>query len=274
MTRRRRKQRNKNGFKRFLDRFILGPYFNLGPVMRRWLVSLSLTFILLTGLFLSGVFDGLGTKITHHFYQTTKAMGFALNDVKIEGRQITAADSLTTHLDFEADMPLFAINLDGLKETLITNLAWVDNVRVKRHWPETLYIELQEAKPLARWQKDNKNYVVTEHKIILVEDDAPFQSLPLLRGTGAQAQAKAFLKTLYLHPELALKIAAADYIEQRRWNLITKDNTLIMLPATDMTLALAKLSNLQSEKQILQREIKKIDLRQADRLIIVPEKQE
>ena len=70
------------------------------------------------------------------------------------------------------------------------------------------------------------------------------------------------------YPELAGRIKAFVRIGDRRWNLKTSNNLVVMLPEHEEMASLAELARLEREDAIFGRAIKSIDLRLADRLVL------
>ncbi len=47
----------------------------------------------------------------------------------------------------------FSLNVAELREGLLEN-PWVESVSIRRIWPDSLFVEISEAQPLARWNQD------------------------------------------------------------------------------------------------------------------------
>lgn len=72
----------------------------------------------------------------------------------------------------------FSIDLQQIKEKA-QQLAWVDDVSVKRVWPEAVVMHIEEKVAIARWGK--KRLVTAKGEIFLPPADMP-GNLPLLQG--------------------------------------------------------------------------------------------
>lgn len=69
--------------------------------------------------------------------------------------QYTEQDAIKEALDKPLDKNnLLLINLKSVQQALL-KLPWIKSVYVKRKWPDTIYIELQEKMPLAKWNDAN-----------------------------------------------------------------------------------------------------------------------
>lgn len=45
----------------------------------------------------------------------------------------------------------FSLNVDNLRSQLVTQLAWVKSISVRKVWPDKLSVNIVEHKPIARW---------------------------------------------------------------------------------------------------------------------------
>lgn len=88
----------------------------------------------------------------------------------------TALQPLVMTGFFEADMQ--AIQL------AVSALPWVETVTVKRIWPDTIDIKVQEKKPYARW---SRNSLITEQGVIFTPKDiTPHAHLTVVTGPDRQ----------------------------------------------------------------------------------------
>ena len=65
----------------------------------------------------------------------------------------------------------------------VESLDWVEQVRVKRHWPDRLTIQVQQHRAVARW--NDSAYLNTAGEVVASWDEQP--GLPRLYSTEAQA---------------------------------------------------------------------------------------
>src|SRR5207248_9698143 len=69
-------------------------------------------------------------------------------------------------------------------------------------------------------------------------------------------------------PEPAARVRAAGRVDGRRWNLRIDDAIDVMLPEDDPSAAWSRLAVLERGNGLLQREVKSVDLRLPDRLVL------
>lgn len=81
----------------------------------------------------------------------------------------------------------FDIDLAGLHDAL-QNQPWIQRVRVRRHWPDGVFVHVKEQVPVARW---GDSALVTADGTIVQpppgEPAAAIKALPLLQGPEARA---------------------------------------------------------------------------------------
>ena len=89
-------------------------------------------------------------------------------------------------------------------------------------------------------------------------------------GEGADQAAPAVLKLLAPRSRLMEKLDALVRVDDRRWDLRTKDGALIQLPATGEAQALDQLDKLDQQSRILDLGFSRIDLRDPDLIAVRP----
>ena len=67
---------------------------------------------------------------------------------------------------------------------------------------------------------------------------------------------------------IAISIDYLEWIENRRWNIITQNGITVMLPETDPTGAIRGFISLNEKHNILERDIKTIDMRDSARILV------
>jgi cell division protein FtsQ len=95
-----------------------------------------------------------------------------------------------------------------------------------------------------------------------------YQFLPLVVGPGANARVDEFLDLVLSQPSLVPRVRAGVLVSERRWNIVLAESVEIMLPEIDPADALARVAELDERRQLLSREIVRVDLRLPDRLVV------
>jgi cell division protein FtsQ len=233
-----------------------------------------LIFILVVSFWvmLWAIISGAPQKLYHStqnlFYQKTADAGFVVEDLLVEGRQYTDIDVLRALLNVERGDPLLAFNPKEAKE-LIEKISWVETVRVERRMPATIFIELNEREPFALWQHNEKVRLIDKAGVVLTEKNLKnFNTLPIIVGKKAPEKVLDLFSLLNAEPELAKRIEAASLISDRRWDLRLKTGVTIKLPEKELGFALKRLVDSQEEDGLLDKDLKVIDVRYEDRIVV------
>lgn len=195
-------------------------------------------------------------------------LGLRVGDVLVEGRNETSPQALLAALAVKRGAALLAVDIRAAKAR-IEALPWVASASVERHWPQLLYVKIEERTPMALWQVGGKIKLIDrEGKAIAGADVGRFATLPMVVGEGAHKEAPAFLALLGNQPALAAHVQAAVWVGHRRWNLRLQEGIDVRLPEANPEEALGRLAELDAKQQLFARDIVMIDLRLPDRLIV------
>ena len=137
-------------------------HFKITPLL------LKRTFIVLPLLLLFLIYH-LG--FSHRFFKIT--------DVQIYGVNHLAHDQLQDIVAPFVQNGFFNIDLAELKDRIL-QLAWTENVAIKRTWPNKLKIMLTEKKPIANW--NDKSLLSDKGEIFSPLSDHYPLTLPQLVG--------------------------------------------------------------------------------------------
>jgi cell division protein FtsQ len=244
----------------------------------QWPEWLRRSLSVITGCVVLGGF-GYWSVASGHLTRLTDALGFGLvqmsgragfriDDILVVGRKETSRDTILAVLNVQRGDPIFGFSPIGARQTL-EQLSWVEKVRIERHLPDKINIDITERTPVALWQRD-KNFTLIDRfgKILEADNLKKFSDLPVIIGNQAPAEVSKLLEMLGFEPVIAERVAAATWVGERRWDLTLDNKIKIKLPETNTSKALHHLSKLQSEHQILDRDIVAIDLRQPEQMVI------
>lgn len=217
---------------------------------------------------MTGAMDRTRSAIVNAGLSTSADWGFQLRNVLVDGREHTDADTLKAMVGLERGDPIFAFDPSSVKE-MIERISWVKTARVERRLPDTIYIKLEERKPLALWQKNKKLVLVDEEGVVLTDSNlAPWKNLMIVVGDGAPSKTSALLAMLEAEPLIADRVETATLVSGRRWDLTLKSGAEIKLPEEDMGLALRKLAMSQEEESLLDKDVLSIDVREEGRITV------
>jgi cell division protein FtsQ len=245
------------------------------PAVRRalpWIITAALGIGVYGGVILNrfpagqAILAGAGDRAL----AVTAALGLVVRDIEVEGRGTTDTATIMAALAADRGTPILAVSPSRAKEKL-ESLPWVRSAAIERRLPDTLVVRLVERHPLAVWQHAGKHELIDrEGAVIPVKDLTRFAGLPTVVGDDAASSAAALMAMLAREPELAPRVTAAVRVDDRRWNL-TIDNAIdVWLPEADAAEAWARLAAQERANNLLQHDIRTIDMRLPDRLVLRP----
>jgi len=216
----------------------------------------------------SGALAPLGAGAGDRLAAVTGSLGFAVADIQVEGRVMTARSAILGALDARRGTPIFQVDPAAAKAQLEA-LPWVRSAAVERRLPDTLYIRLVERTPLAIWQHQGRLELIdSDGTPITGERLDRFPGLLLVVGDDAPAQAAQLIDMLASEPELSKRVAAAIRIGGRRWNLRFDNGIDLQLPEDNPAAAWTQLARLERTNRLLARDVENIDMRLPDRLVV------
>ena len=192
--------------------------------------------------------------------------GFRVNTVTITGqRELTDARIFAAAGVSDTSSLLF-LDCEEAREGL-QKLPLVKSAQVRKLFPDTLAITIEERVPYALWQLDGDVSVVAEDGTIL-DHAVPerFATLPLLVGTGADKRAHEIVSLLEAVPAVGKRVKAATLVAERRWNLALDNGVVVRLPEQGADRALTALLDLEQSGKVLEKDVLAIDMRLPDRV--------
>ncbi|MER9230945.1 cell division protein FtsQ/DivIB [Mesorhizobium sp. M0622] len=213
------------------------------------------------GAYLGGHADAIVQSVTAR-------TGFAVDQVKVVGNRETSEIDILDRLELDGWTSLIGFDAEAARER-ITTLPWVEAAAVRKVYPHTLEVRVEEREPFALWQQGSALSVIEKSGTVI----APFSGgkqilLPLIIGTGAPAKAPDFLAKIKNYPELAARIKGYIRIGERRWDLKLENGITVKLPEDGEDQAIADLVRMDHENGLLTRDIAAVDMRLSDRLVV------
>lgn len=200
--------------------------------------------------------------------KSSAEQGLTVQDVLVTGRTETKRDDLLDALGVARGAPILAYDFEAAKAR-VEGLPWVLHARIERLLPDTLAVHLVERRPIALWQNQGQFALIDEEgKVITREGLGRFSRLIHVVGADAPDHVGGLLELLETQPELKPQVKAAVRVGGRRWDLMLAGGIDVRLPETGAPQALARLVDFEHETGVLGREVRVLDLRTPDRVIV------
>ena len=237
------------------------------PAVRRagWLAGASVLVVFgLLAVRPVGGFERLGLDVA----KGAARFGLKIERVTVRGRVHTDTAEILASLGIERGDPILGLDPHEARARLQA-LDWVAEAEVLRLLPDAVHVEITERHPFALWQR-GKRLTVVDRTGRPITDRAVPQAidLPLVVGEGAAEHAAALVSMLASEPDLYRRVRASVRVGGRRWNLRLDNGIDVRLPEQDPAAAWRRLARLQRQHRLLEREIRSVDLRMPDRLLV------
>ncbi len=213
---------------------------------------------------------GTGSQkcFVHFWLAQTRHLGLALEHVYIPGNLHTLSSDILAQLDVEKGQAMLTMNLPHLAQKL-EKMPWIKSVQIERQFPGQLNILILERLPVAIWQQQGIHHVVDIDGVYLpVTNFKMYAHLPLIIGQEALEKLPEIMAILRRQPDLQQRVRVITRQGRRRWSLTFENDIIIHLPEIKPNFAWDKLNSLQKVNNILDKDIKIIDLRLPDKIIL------
>lgn len=221
-----------------------------------------------TGYFYRKEIETIRKGICDSFIDRTKKKGLILNNVFIHGRTHVSKEEIFACLGIPMHGSMLRLDISDMHKRLLA-LPWVKSVSLERHWPDTLFITIDERLPFALWQHKKQLYLVDKEGVIILEKNLePFMNLPSITGENAPKHLPRLLKALGEFPSLKKRIVSATWVGNRRWNVHLDNKITLLLPEKDIQKALMRFIKYETTHQLTTTAKHRIDLRIPQRIIV------
>lgn len=200
------------------------------------------------------------------------AVGLELKHVKIEGHRVVSKEQILSASGLKSDQRYSLLRLSGdvLRERLEA-IEFIRRVEVQKQFPDTVLLRITEREPIAIWQYKGAFRLLDSEGVVLnVPARGTFGRLPVMVGEDAVFHAKTLFDFLISEPVLFGKVRAMTLVHGRRWDIQLQGGVVVKLPETHPEQAWATLARLNQQYQLLEKQIKIIDLRLPEKLYILP----
>lgn len=246
------------------DSILSGLSQRLGRFFRRPILLMTLGLVIfaaIAALFASGTIGRAIHGVDRAVDATVADAGFGISEIHLAGNSRVPPESILAALGMKPGESIFAAQLASARARIMA-LDWVASADVVRRYPDSIFVTVVEKRPFALWQSPHGVAVVERAGgVITTLGVEKFARLPKLVGTGAPEAAADMVDAVMTHRAVAARVAAYEYVSQRRWNLILNDGVVVKLPEAGWRKELDALEHLIVDSGILERDVTEIDLR-------------
>tara|TARA_B100000989_G_scaffold282485_1_gene247584 strand:- start:1467 stop:2303 length:837 start_codon:yes stop_codon:yes gene_type:complete len=245
-----------------------------GFATKKTIKLVNLSFLFLSLLFLIGwYFSENSNKILIlNKLKTSNQLlinsGFRIENIIIAGTNNLPKDYINNIIKIYNDVNIFKINLSTIHNKIIKN-SWVKEAYIERVLPNTLKIKILEKKPIAIWQNNKTNKLVTANGEVISHGNVNIfkNDFPIIKGNKSKENIYSILRILEANKSLFKNIWSLTFINQRRWDLHFNQGLVVRLPAQNVNEAWEKIIKLQQNYNILNLKLTEIDLRNPKQIL-------
>ena len=163
--------------------------------------------------------------------------------------------------------------MDQINESIKEN-NWVKEIYLHTNYKDTLFISIEEYKPIGIYFFNEKYFVFDENGKIIDQiyiTDLTYQSLLIFMGNSSNLKANSLINILKNNDfEKKYQIESLEFINKRRWDINLYSGVKLMLSEEDPNKSIQNfimIQNKLSENDI--DNIKTYDLRNLDKTILI-----
>ena len=198
----------------------------------------------------------------------TARTGFAVDQIKVVGNHETSEIDILGSLGLNGWTSLVGFDVDAARER-VAALPWVETAAVRKVYPHTIEVRIEERQAFALWQRGGELSVIERSGHVIAPYSGGKQALlPLFVSAEVPAHAPDLLARMDKFPDLAGRVKGYVSIGGRRWDLTMVNGVTVKLPEAGEDKAIATLAELESANGLLERDILSVDMRFADRLVV------
>lgn len=187
--------------------------------------------------------------------------GLDIQEIEISGQSDASESEILDRLAIGPIPSLLTFDLESARER-VEKLGWVASATLTKLYPNTLRVAIIEQAPFGIWQNDGALYLIDKAGSIIAEGLRDhFRDLPYVVGPGAAERISEFVALVSAEPAIGDRVRAGVLVSQNRWTIILNNGIELLLPPEQPEIAMRTIAALDSEKQLLSREIVAVDLR-------------
>lgn len=210
--------------------------------------------------------DLLNEKFNHYIDEFSSKLGISLKSIIVH-ESVHYCTSVKPLLeDIEPGISIFLVPIEEIKERL-DHLDCTKNVLVRRQYPDSIIIEVEEKKPIAIWQNNQKFYYITEDgQIMSIKTLNDLENFLVITGKNAPINAVDLVGFLEINQSVKSDVVSATWVGDRRWDIKMNTGMIVMLPEENPEIAWNKFTKIISSPSFIDKGYGIVDLRIAGRV--------
>ncbi len=216
----------------------------------------------------TGSLEILATDVRAAAVAASARVGFRLREVLLAGRRSIPRDTVLAASALQLGSPMVELDPEQVR-TRLENNEWIKHARVTTRLPDALFIEIEERRPFALWQRGGVLRLIDGDGAVITDRGLHrYDHLPLIVAPSEPARARPVVELLAREPDFHRRVHALIRVGARRWDIRFDNGIDVRLPEADAAAAWAELAHLDRRHALLARHITAIDLRIPGRVVV------
>ena len=206
------------------------------------------------------------TPNTLFLFKENENSFFKITNIEITNNKKIEKKEIIDKLNHIYNKNILLVSANDIEEPL-RKLDFLDNIKIKKKYPNTILIEIYETKPVAVLFKKNNKYIIDNlSKLTNYDDNLNQNNLPSVFGKDAEKDLINFINQLENNSFPKHKIKNYYYFQINRWDLMLKNEQLIKFPSKKRKQAIQQSVELLNRKDF--KNYKVIDLRIQGKIVV------
>ena len=205
--------------------------------------------------------------LSNYIESFSKKYDYLLTEIEINGLKNVSEIEIKNYFKNYYNKSIFLIPIKKISQSIEKN-KWIESIIIKNNFNNKISINIKEFKPIAVYFNDKSYFLINKYgDVIDFADNNEMQKYVIFEGQGAINKVIDLIAALPI--DLKPFIIKAQYINNRRWDIITKENLRIKLPEFEYKKAISIFNDIY--KDLYTSDITKIeyiDLRISQKAII------
>jgi cell division protein FtsQ len=194
---------------------------------------------------------------------------FILSKMDVVGADDQTVADVLTMLPQAFPVSSFDLDLIEMRET-VEDLYAVESARIRVGDAGALIVDITPRVPVAVWRDKGTLRLIDQGQVIsgIIETRADRRDLPLIAGDGAHDHLEEALALFQTAAPIKERVRGLVRMGERRWDMVLDKGVRLMLPEAAPIAALDRMIALNEAKDMLNRDIAAVDMRNPDRAVL------
>ena len=206
----------------------------------------------------------------------SEKFGYQYIKLDLKGLKRVNNHYIEKKLEKYSENSIFLLPLNDISNSLKEN-NWIKNVKLKTNFKNTLFVNIEEYKPLGIYSFNDRFFYFDANGKIIDEYNSNHKlerEFIIFKGQSSNLEAKFIIEILNsLNFQEKYKIDYLELINNRRWDIVLADKKLLMLSENDPKKSLYNFIEIKNNlNEMISNDIITYDLRNINKIVVTSQK--